>query len=176
MYTNDVFSCSPCLWLHWYGYNRKVVLLLALTCLLSHDKPRRSGWKGAGIKPGKLVPGIKKKKIRGREYPKWYNNHRIIQIRGMEPVAQSPLETRALESQGVCVLPLVSPVPPHLPLGPAPCHMLASEAFCFYAFQWCYHFPHPICILYTCVGECYWKCHLFQSCETTNGNSLYQQL
>ena len=47
---------------------------------------------------------------------------------------------------------------------------------CFYAFQWCYHFPHPICIFYTCIGECYWKCHLFQNCETTNADSLYQEL
>lgn len=59
---------------------------------------------------------------------------------------------------------------------PAPCHMLASQTFCFYAFQWCYHFPHPICIFYTCIGECYWKCHLFQSREATNGDSLQQEL
>lgn len=51
-----------------------------------------------------------------------------------------------------------------------------SELFGFYALQWHHHFPHPICIFYTCIGECYWKCHLSQSCETTMGNSLYQEL
>lgn len=38
------------------------------------------------------------------------------------------------------------------------------------------HFPHSIYILYTCGGECYWKCHLVQNCETTNADWVYQQL
>lgn len=109
------------------------------------------GKKRKQVKP---EPWIKKKENSlGRESSNWYNNHRIIQIRcGRMDLRLRPPEATALESQGVQILQPASPASPAQL--PAICLVPSIR---FYAFQWCYHFPHPICIFYNCSGKCYWS-------------------